>query len=316
MTPPDAKERWAQRVLGGLGARPVGHAGPGDQVPQVPVTPPVPAATPAPVAPAAPPAPVQRGNNLPRWWEAKKPVVETGPQVPIADTDIPVEDDETKPDEDDDEQDADGVEGQEDDTDEEKPSPGGPVDKVATDSRGRATQRRTSVRSKAESAAGDRRLRIVAFNLSAAGVGYGFGLVQMIRAYMPVAEHAAVGIFGLVLAVAGAWVAWRVTGVGAVRAVFQEKTPLLRLAVSAGAAGIGHEVGPVPAAYLNQYGQEWGLGSSTISLLITAVGICGLLWWFIDRRIRHAHWLVRWTFRIPLASALVACIPYGSTPVV
>lgn len=287
MTPPDAKERWARRILGGVGARPLGHTDP-DDGPQVPVQPP------------QPPAP-SSSPRLPDWWRTGRPDIGAPPAAPE-----PVVD---ELDEDED--------GHEDDDEYEEQQPvktapigGGPVEKVPDG------PKRTTVRKTVESAAEDQRLRLVAFNLTAAGVGYSFGLVQMIRAYMPVAEQAAVGIFGLVLAAAGAWFAWRASGVGAVRAVFQEKTPLLRIVVSAGAAGIGHELGPVPVAYLNEYGQKWGLGPSAISLLITTVGICGLLWWFIDRRLRPAHWLIRWMFRIPLASALIACIPYGSTPVV
>jgi len=281
-----ANERWTQRVLGGLGARPVGHTAPDDdEGPQVPVTPPVPVAPP----PSSP--------RITDWWRTGRPHIGAPPAAPE-----PVVDDELDEDEDQEDEEQAPVK--------TAPIVGGPVAKVPDG------PKRTTVRKTVESAAEDQRLRIVAFNLTAAGVGYSLGLVQMIRAYMPVAEQAAVGIFGLVLAAAGAWTAWRATGFSAVRAVFQEKTPLLRIVVSAGAAGIGHELGPVPVAYLNEYGQKWGLGPSTISLLITAVGICGLLWWFIDRRLRRFHWLVRWMFRVPLASALIACVPYGSTPVV
>lgn len=304
MTAPEisAKERWTRRIMGATGARPIGHAAPDEEGPQVPVTTP-----PIPPMPATPPTPPSTSTTqrITEWWRQGRPDI--GAPAPAKDDDG---------DSDGDEQDVDDGDTVEDEPEEGKPTAGGPVEKVATDSRGRATRRKTHVRGKTEAAVGDRRMRVVAFNLSAAGVGYSFGLVQMIRAYMPVAEQGAVGVFGLVLAAGGAWIAWRATGIAAVRAVFQDKTLLLRIGVTAGAAGIGHEVGPVPPAYLNEYGQQWGLGPSAISLLVTAVGICGLLWWFIDRRLRPAHWIVRWLFRIPLASALIACVPYGSTPVV
>lgn len=361
MTRPDARERWARRVLGGVGARPVGHADPDDEGPQVPTTPPVPTASPQsppritewwkqgrpeigrPVDDDQPPAgligrerthwylgrgsddqpPAElTGPQRTQWYlargeetlarlergEALPPVerAEAAPEAPEAPAEERPEPRRVKV--------LDEHEDQDDEPDEQEPvTPGlasdSPVEKVPFG------QKRTTVRMQFESAAEDQRLRFVAFNLTAAGVGYSFGLVQLIRASMPVAEHAATGVFGLVLAATGAWAGWRATRFSAVRAVFQARTPLFRLVVSGGAAGIGHEVAPVPVAYLNTYGQEWGLGPSAISLLITAAGICGLLWWFIDRRLRRFHWFVRWMFRIPLASALIACIPYGSTPV-
>lgn len=293
MTPPDAKERWAQRVLGGLGARPVGHTAPDDdEGPQVPVTPPV---------PAAPPVPTPR---LTDWWRTGRPHI--GPASPASPS---------KPDTDDDLDDEDD-EPEEDKPTAAAPAPGGPVEKIATDSHGRPTGRKTSVRRTVEQVKGDRRMRIVAFNLSAALVGKGLGLVDLIAAYMPVAEQAAVGTFGFVLAALGAWAAWKVTGAPAVRVIFGDRAVFVRLAVTAGAAGIGHELAPVPVAYLNQYGEEWGLGPSAVSLLVTSGGICFVIWWVIDRHTRRWPALTRWMFRIPLASALLACVPYAGTPVV
>jgi len=43
---------------------------------------------------------------------------------------------------------------------------------------------------------------------------------------------------------------------------------------------------------------------------LTALGICGGLWWFINRRTHRWHWTGRWLLRIPLASALLACALY------
>lgn len=275
--------------MGGLGARPVGHADPDDdEGPQVPVTPP---------APTTPPVSSPR---LTDWWRTGRPHI--GAPAPV------------QPDDDQDA--ADEVDEDEDDEpEEEKPTAAAPVEKVATDSRGRATRRKTSVHGKAETAVGDRRMRIVAFNLTAGAVGYSMGLVDLVAGYLAEAERAAVGTFGLALAAAGAWGAWRASGVSGVRAVFRERTPFLRVVVTAGAAGIGHQMAFVPVAYLNQYGQEWGLGPGEMGLLVTAGGICGLLWWFVDRRLRPAHWVVRWLFRIPLASALLATALHTGTPV-
>lgn len=299
-----ASERWTARILGGLGARPVGHADPDDDGPQVPVTPPAPT-VPAPAAATTATVPQRAGQTIRPWWDTRpRPAV--GPDTWAT------------PDDDADDQDTD--EDEDDEVDEEKPAAYGPavggrVEKVATDSRGRPTRKRTGVRKHAEVVASDGRMRILAFNGTAAAVGYSFGLVDIFRVYLPVAEDAAVGVFGLVLAAGGAWVAWKASGFSAVRAVFGDKTPLVRVVLTAGAAGIGHELGPVPVAYLNAYGEEWDLGPETVSLLITAGGICGSLWWCIDRRLRGAHWTVRWFFRVPLASALLACLPYSGSPV-
>lgn len=295
-----ANERWTARILTGMGVRPVGHADPDDDGPQVPVTPPAVAAQ-VPAAASTATTPQKAGQTIRPWWDTRpRPAV--GPDTWKT------------PDEQDADEDEDGE-------DEEKPASSapaawGPVEKVATDSNGRTTRKKTSVRRHAETVANDGRMRIVAFNLSAGLVGRSFGLVDIVAVYLPVAEQAAVGVFGMVLAAAGGWAAWKVTGYPAVRAVFKEKTVFLRLFATVGTAIVGQQNAPVPVAYLNEYGEEWGLGPSTVSLLITAGGICGLLWWCIDRRIRGAHWIVRWLFRIPLASALLACARHTGAPVV
>ncbi|MEU6595330.1 hypothetical protein ABZ923_40090 [Streptomyces sp. NPDC046881] len=290
-----ANERWTQRIMAGLGARPVGHAEPhNEDGPQIPMQPPARIHTPA------------SSPGVPDWWSTKprdlselpdnRHPAPTAPAEPAPLQEVVKE--------------RDG--GQEDEQPvQTAPAPGGPVEKVAI-----GGPKRTAVRKAGEKALGDRRLRIVAFNGTAAGLGWSLGLVDLFAAYLPVAEQAAVGTFGLVLAAGAGWGAWKFTGTSAVRSVFQDKTVLVRPIVTAGAAEIGRQLAPVPVQYLNAYGQEWGLGSSSASLLITAGGICGGLWWFIDRRIRHWHWTCRWLFRVPLASALLACLPYSSGPVV
>ncbi|MFJ5037986.1 hypothetical protein [Streptomyces parvulus] len=279
---PSASERWIQRIMAGQGARPVGHPEPADG-PQIPVQ-----------SPQPPAPPVQRRSpRLPDWW-APKP-------ASLADQD-------DEPGDVDDDQDDEQPEPVEQVV-QPAPAPSGPIEKVTV-----GVPKRTGVRKAAESAAGNRRLRIVAFNGTAAAFGYSLGLVDLIRSYLPAAEQAAVGTIGLVLAAGGAWGAWKVCGSSAVRGVFRDKTVFVRVLATVGAAEIGRRLAPVPVAYLNEYGQEWGLGPSAASLLITAGGICGGLWWVIDRRIRHWHWAYRWLPRVPLASALLACLPYETPP--
>ncbi|MEW2568375.1 hypothetical protein [Streptomyces sp. NPDC047070] len=194
------------------------------------------------------------------------------------------------------------------------PVAGGPVEKVAHDDKGRPTQRKTAIRKRMDQAVSDDRLRIVAFNGTAAGVGKLVGFYDVIAAYLPFAEKAALGTFGLVLAAGVGYGTWVVTGHSAVRAVFQERTPLLRVVVTPAFAEIGRRLAPAPVQWLNEYGQEWGLGPNAISLLVTAGGIGGVLYWFIDRRTRRWHWLPRWIFRIPLATVVVAACWHTAAP--
>ncbi|MFF0092742.1 hypothetical protein ACFYSF_22655 [Streptomyces canus] len=272
-----ADERWTQRIMGGLGVRPVGHADPNDEGPQVPVQ------SPQPPAPAAP----RSSPRIPDWW-SPKPTTLPGP----VDTDDPSDVDEDD-------------EGQEQDADSEEPvktapAPGGPVEKVSPD-----TPKRTTVRRAAEAAADDRNMRIILFNLSAGGVGYGLGLVSFLGDFLPTAEHGAIGVFRLATAIAGGYGAWWVTRFPAVRQILPVP-PVSRVVILAGAAAIGSELAPLPVAWLNAHGERFGLGPSAISLLLTAGTMCGGLYWLIDRRTRAWHWIARWVVRVPLASAILA----------
>lgn len=277
MTRPDARERWAQRVLGGVGARPVGHADP-DDGPQVPVQ--------SPQAPAPASSP-----RITDWWRPGRPDIGAPPAAPE-----PVADDEL-------------------DEDQEEPeeelvktvpasAPSGPVEKVPEN------EKRTGVRKAAEAAADDRTMRMIMFNLSAGGVGYGIGLVPLLGDFLPAAEHGAIGMFQLTTAVAGGYAAWWCTRYSAVRHILPVP-PLSRAVIMAGAAEIGRRLAPLPVVWLNQHGQRWGLGPSAISLLLTTGSMCGGLYWLFDRRTRSWHWLGRWIFRIPLASALLATALYA-----
>lgn len=333
MTRPDAKERWAQRVLGGLGARPVGHTDPvDDEGPEVPVTP---ASAPVPEAAETVVVPPRDHQRIPDWWRQGRFEIKPGDDQPPVGlsgrertqwylqfgeealkraNDAPAPEPDPEPEPESEEVDKG------DELDDEKPgpaapAPGGPVEKVTVDGK-RRVRRRTSVREKAEQAGKDERLRIAAFNGSAAGVGIAFGLFGLIADYLPYAEQAAVGTIGLVLAATAGWAAWKVTGHPAVRNVFRDKTPILRMIVTPGAAEVGRRFAPVPVEWLNAHGQEWGLGPSAISLLLTAGGICFGFWWFIDRHTCNWHWTARWLFRVPLATAVLATLWHTGTPVV
>ncbi|RLU82071.1 hypothetical protein CTZ27_31480 [Streptomyces griseocarneus] len=159
-------------------------------------------------------------------------------------------------------------------------------------------------------AADDPNMRILVFNGTAAAVGYVTPLVDYFGQFLPYADQAARGVLGLLLAVAGALLGWRATGYPAVRTVFGGMTPFVRLLGTAALAEFGRRLAPIPVDWLNRKGAAYGLGAGSVSLVLTALGICGGLWWFIDRRTRNWHWTARWVLRIPLASALLACALY------
>ncbi|MEU5834516.1 hypothetical protein ABZ820_12700 [Streptomyces diacarni] len=171
------------------------------------------------------------------------------------------------------------------------------------------TVRRSRVWARARYAHGDRRVRVIAFNSVAAGVGYGLGLVPTLGAYLPAAEQASTGMLGAVLAGAGAYGAWKLTGHAAVQVVLPH--PLLRLGAVLVAAELGRRAGPLAVDWLAEHGAAWGLGPAPVSLLLTAGAMCGGLYWLIDRRARAWHWMARLVVRIPLASALLATALYA-----
>jgi len=171
------------------------------------------------------------------------------------------------------------------------------------------TVRRSRVWARARYAHGDRRLRVIAFNGAAAGVGYGLGLVPTLGAYLPAAEHASEGMLSAVLAGAAGYGAWKLTGHDAVSTVLCH--PLLRLGAVLGAAELGRRAGPLAVDWLAEHGAAWGLGPAPASLLLTAGAMCGGLYWLVDRRARAWHWMARLVVRIPLASALLATALYA-----
>ncbi|TFV33168.1 hypothetical protein E4K10_30270 [Streptomyces sp. T1317-0309] len=175
-------------------------------------------------------------------------------------------------------------------------------------------KKRSGIRARFD-AADNRGMRIIAFNLSAASVGYSTGLVPTLEGFLPAAENGAIGMFQLVCAAAAAFAAWWVTGFPGIRTILPVQ-PVTRLIVTAGAAEVGRRLAPAPVAYLNEFGTRWGLGPDSISFLLTAGCMCGGLYWLIDRRTRGLNPLGRWLFRIPLASALLATALYAPGPVV
>ncbi|MFI9418030.1 hypothetical protein [Streptomyces werraensis] len=295
--------------MGGLGVRPVGHSDPRDRDPggpQIPVTP-------APLPAQAPTGPVVQ-ERVPDWWRVERPPLEElHPAPPGA---APAQPAAAPP------QPAAAAPAQQavPAAPQQQAAPSGPVAKTPQHSgpvqKVTDGPKRTAVRELGEGLAKDRRMRIVAFNGTAACFGWGLGLVGLFKPYIAAAEQATVGVFGLVLAVACGFLAWKATGSDIFAGVFKGLTPVMRPIVTALAAEIGRRNARVPVAYVNAYGEEWGLGSSAVSLLLTAGGICGALWWCIDRRIRHWHWSCRWLLRVPLASALLTFLPYSNGPVV
>ncbi|MEU1800876.1 hypothetical protein [Streptomyces sp. NPDC019937] len=236
-------------------------------------------------------------DRLPPWWK-RKPLL-GAPSEPDPDEDESDEDSEEEPDE------GDQGQSEEDETeDDEADDESGPARK------GKAAKKP----GKKRRAADDRSLRVIAFNGVAAGVGWGLGLVPVFGQWLPVAEQAATGMLGLALAVGGAVGAWTLTGHPAVRPLLPY-APIARTLATLGAAEIGRRWAPVPVAWLNEQGTEWGLGASAVSLLLTAGGMCGGLWWAVDRRARAWHWTARLVVRIPLASALLATALYAPGPI-
>jgi len=180
---------------------------------------------------------------------------------------------------------------------------------------GKREPKRTAVRKVAHGVSEDRRMRIVAFNVSAGMVGYGVGLVSLVNDVLPAAEAGAVGTVSLFTAAGGVYGSWMVTRSPAVQYVLP--FPLIsRILIAVGAAEVGRRFAPALVAWLNAYGQEWGLGPNAISLLLTTLGLGYGVWWVLDRRVRHLPALARWVVRIPLASILLATAHYTGTPVV
>jgi hypothetical protein len=313
MTP---RERWLQRMMHARGVRPVGHADPRDDE-QDDTT-----------VPVAPVIPVQPTRPAPGWPPAARRRISTAgpdrlpaPGRTIAlDPDAEDEEPGTEDVVDDEDQAPEDVvddEGQdEEDAEDEEAAPQGPDGPAAKVPAGaKAVRKKAPGRAGGggggKSAKDDPSLRIAVFNLSAATVGYMTPLAGIMNTYLVGAEHAARGVFAFVLAAGAAFGSWWVTRHPGVKPILLYPF-IARPLIIAGCAEIARRFAPVPVAWLNENGTRWGLGPDAVSLLITSGGISFALWWFVDRRLRRFHWVVRWVFRIPLATAVVCTLRYGN----
>ncbi|MFI1535537.1 hypothetical protein [Streptomyces anandii] len=156
-------------------------------------------------------------------------------------------------------------------------------------------------------------LRAIAFTGSAALFGYSVGLVRLLGAFLPAADHGATGTVGALLALAAAIGTWRVLGVPGV-AVILPSPMISRIIACVIVAVSARSIAPDTVAWLNRYGRLAGLDASAVALLVTSAGMCCGLYWAIDRRFRTVWWPVRWLARIPLASAVLAVALYAPGP--
>ncbi|MFD7900530.1 hypothetical protein [Streptomyces sp. NPDC059743] len=304
-------EKLIRRMLDKVGARPVGHAEPpADVGPPPPAAPPT--RQPRPVAPAPdwPPTSTRRqisATGAGRLPPPGRTIVLTGDRDEAGSTaPAPETEDKTAATAGPRAADPDSL--VEDYRSEERSQRGSAP--AATTGPTESARVRKSPAQRALNAADDPNLRILAFNGTAAAVGYLTPLVEVFGRFLPYADQAARGVFALLLAAAGAGIGWRATGYPAVKKVFGDTTPFVRLSGTAGLAELGRRLAPLPVNWLNSKGADHGLGANAVSLVLTALGICGGLWWFIDRRTRRWHWTARWLLRVPLASALLACALY------
>ncbi|WP_231905028.1 MULTISPECIES: hypothetical protein [Streptomycetaceae] len=136
------------------------------------------------------------------------------------------------------------------------------------------------------------------------------GIEPFLGQVLPMAGRNATAVVGLALAMAGATAAWKIAGRPSVAAVLPAPRAS-RVLLTAGAAWLARTCAPYPVAWLAQHGASWGFGPAPTSLLLTATGLCGGLWWLTVPRTRRWWWPLRWVARIPLASALLATALYA-----
>ncbi|MFJ6540539.1 hypothetical protein ACIQMP_07825 [Streptomyces sp. NPDC091385] len=161
--------------------------------------------------------------------------------------------------------------------------------------------------------AGQSHLRAIAFSGTAAAAGYSLGLVQVLGAVLPAADHGSTGALGALLAPPAAYGTWRLLG-RPVLAPFLPYGMVSRIVATVVVACAAPGIAPGTVALIAQHGRVVGLGPSAVALLLTAAAMCGGLYWAIDRRFRAMWWPVRWLTRIPLASAILAVALYSPGP--
>ncbi|MER7968077.1 hypothetical protein ABTX35_03520 [Streptomyces sp. NPDC096080] len=156
-------------------------------------------------------------------------------------------------------------------------------------------------------------MRPILFTGTAAAVGYSIGAVDVLGECLYTADHGAVGIAGAILALGCGYGAWRLSGTHVVASILPGGLVGRAVVTAMGASyapGIAHEL----VGFLGQYGHYAGLDPSGVALLVASTGMCGGLYWAIDRRFRNQGWFLRWLARIPLASALLAVVLYAPGP--
>jgi hypothetical protein len=162
----------------------------------------------------------------------------------------------------------------------------------------------------------DPRIRWVLYNGAAASAGYISGITPHIGAYLASYGHAATGITALGLATAAAVAAWKLTGLRAIAGclgLLPGPVDVIRVLAATAAAGFAAGYAPAVVVWLARYGTSWGVGPDDVSLLLTAVGVCGGLYLLIDQPISRHRWRqpFLWVSRIPLASAVLALALYA-----
>ncbi|MEV5048246.1 hypothetical protein AB0N20_27515 [Streptomyces griseoincarnatus] len=327
-------ERWVRRVMGNLGARPVGHAEQSGEDATAPAAPVVPLQT-AP-APDWPPAGRRIStSSAPGSLPAPGQTIDLTARPADGDHEEPDDrDDRGEPDDGEDpravrqDSEADGRRRTREDDAEGEVDGEEPLAKRAGPGRiSKVPQQKGSIKAgKGRKGGGsgdgslkdDPNFRTAVFNLTAAGLGYGLSLAPVVESYLIAAEQAARGVFELIFAVVGCVVAWRLFSHPAVSQILPASirgvpTPLIlwKAAAAAGAAQLAKGQAPAAVDWLNSHGQRWGLGPNAVSFVLVSGGIALALWWFIDRKARRFHWTTRWLLRVPLATAVVVTLRSG-----
>lgn len=149
------------------------------------------------------------------------------------------------------------------------------------------------------------RLRKLAYNSTAAGLGWGLGLEAAVRTALQAGMQFPAETLALLLASGVVIPAWRAIGRAANVLPFPAASrPLLTVGATWFAAAT--------APALLAEAVDHGIPLDAIALLTTSGGLCGL-GWLIVRRTRGWWAPLAWAGRMPLATALVAIALYTPT---